>query len=64
MATLTGEDVTECVGGAAGPGLDGLHRRYASARDPRLDKDRALAPALLAAELFGAEPTPSLRTLP
>ncbi|WP_356948812.1 3-deoxy-7-phosphoheptulonate synthase [Streptomyces cacaoi] len=42
MATLTGEDVTECVGGAAGPGLDGLHRRYASARDPRLDKDRRL----------------------
>jgi 3-deoxy-7-phosphoheptulonate synthase len=64
---LTGEDVTECVGGAAGPGLDDLHRRYESACDPRLNKDQALELAILVAELFDrpvrdVKPTPSSRT--
>jgi 3-deoxy-7-phosphoheptulonate synthase len=37
---LTGEDVTECVGG--GLGFEDLHRRYESACDPRLNGGQAL----------------------
>ncbi|TVQ62927.1 MAG: 3-deoxy-7-phosphoheptulonate synthase [Phycisphaerales bacterium] len=39
---LTGEDVTECVGGAAGVTEDGLHVNYASPCDPRLNYQQAL----------------------
>lgn len=39
---LTGEDVTECVGGAAGIGEDDLHANYASACDPRLNYQQSL----------------------
>ncbi|ANZ41493.1 phospho-2-dehydro-3-deoxyheptonate aldolase [Lentzea guizhouensis] len=47
---LTGEDVTECVGGAVG--LDDLHRSYESACDPRLNADQALELAVLVAEML------------
>ncbi|MFD5540336.1 3-deoxy-7-phosphoheptulonate synthase class II [Streptomyces sp. NPDC127079] len=49
---LTGEDVTECVGGGAALGFDDLHRRYESACDPRLNVDQALDLAFQVAELF------------
>ncbi|MEV5956594.1 3-deoxy-7-phosphoheptulonate synthase class II [Streptomyces sp. NPDC051987] len=49
---LTGEDVTECVGGGAGLGFDDLHRRYESACDPRLNGDQALDLAFRVAELL------------
>ncbi|WP_330177333.1 3-deoxy-7-phosphoheptulonate synthase [Streptomyces sp. NBC_01498] len=49
---LTGEDVTECVGGGAGLGFDDLHRRYESACDPRLNPGQALDLAFLVAEMF------------
>lgn len=39
---LTGEDVTECVGGATGIGEDDLHTNYASACDPRLNYQQSL----------------------
>ena len=39
---LTGEDVTECIGGAAGVTVDDLDRNYASACDPRLNYRQAL----------------------
>ncbi len=39
---LTGEDVTECLGGAAGITVDDLDRNYASACDPRLNYRQAL----------------------
>jgi 3-deoxy-7-phosphoheptulonate synthase len=39
---LTGEDVTECIGGAAGITLDDLDRNYATACDPRLNYRQAL----------------------
>ena len=39
---LTGEDVTECIGGAAGLTVDDLDRNYASACDPRLNYRQAL----------------------
>jgi 3-deoxy-7-phosphoheptulonate synthase len=39
---LTGEDVTECIGGASGVTLDDLDKNYASACDPRLNYRQAL----------------------
>lgn len=39
---LTGEDVTECVGGARGLDEDGLDRAYRSQVDPRLNAEQAL----------------------
>lgn len=49
---LTGEDVTECVGGGAELGFGDLHRRYESACDPRLNAGQALDLAFLVAEMF------------
>jgi 3-deoxy-7-phosphoheptulonate synthase len=39
---LTGEDVTECIGGAAGVTVEDLDKNYASACDPRLNYRQAL----------------------
>jgi 3-deoxy-7-phosphoheptulonate synthase len=39
---LTGEDVTECVGGASGVSEADLSRNYASVCDPRLNYEQAL----------------------
>jgi 3-deoxy-7-phosphoheptulonate synthase len=43
---LTGEDVTECVGGARGLTPDDLERAYESNVDPRLNCEQALEVAL------------------
>ena len=43
---LTGEDVTECVGGARGLDEEGLDRAYLSRVDPRLNYEQALEMAL------------------
>jgi 3-deoxy-7-phosphoheptulonate synthase len=43
---LTGEDVTECVGGASGVSEADLGRAYKSKVDPRLNYDQALEMAL------------------
>jgi 3-deoxy-7-phosphoheptulonate synthase len=39
---LTGEDVTECTGGARGLGEADLERAYKSQVDPRLNGEQAL----------------------
>lgn len=39
---LTGEDVTECLGGASGVTIDDLDKRYATACDPRLNYRQSL----------------------
>jgi len=39
---LTGEDVTECIGGARGLGESDLERAYQSQVDPRLNAEQAL----------------------
>ncbi|MEV0696047.1 3-deoxy-7-phosphoheptulonate synthase class II [Streptomyces sp. NPDC050388] len=39
---MTGQDVTECVGGSAGIGHDDLPLRYESACDPRLNREQSL----------------------
>ena len=47
---LTGEDVTECTGGARGLSDADLRRAYLSTVDPRLNYEQALELALLIAE--------------
>jgi 3-deoxy-7-phosphoheptulonate synthase len=50
---LTGEDVTECIGGAAGIGEHDLTRNYASPCDPRLNYQQSLELAFLLAGAMG-----------
>ncbi len=47
---LTGEDVTECIGGAGGLDEAGLKRAYRSTVDPRLNYEQALEMAMLIAK--------------
>jgi 3-deoxy-7-phosphoheptulonate synthase len=47
---LTGDDVTECTGGARGLTDADLQRAYRSSVDPRLNHDQALELAMLIAE--------------
>ena len=49
---LTGQDVTECVGGAQRLGERDLATNYASACDPRLNYHQSLEMAFLLARLF------------
>ena len=49
---LTGEDVTECVGGAQDLTDVDLPGRYASACDPRLNTQQSLELAFLVAEML------------
>ena len=46
---LTGEDVTECVGGASGVREEDLSNNYATLCDPRLNYQQALELAFLLA---------------
>lgn len=47
---LTGDDVTECLGGAEGVSTDDLARRYRTACDPRLNAQQSLELASHVAE--------------
>jgi 3-deoxy-7-phosphoheptulonate synthase len=51
---LTGDDVTECVGGGDPIGEDGLGERYETLCDPRLNRTQSLELAFLVAELLEA----------
>jgi len=53
---LTGEDVTECIGGAAGITLADLDRNYATACDPRLNYRQALEMGFHIAKRLGSHP--------
>ena len=46
---LTGENVTECTGGARGLGDDNLAQAYRSRVDPRLNYEQSLEMAMLVA---------------
>ena len=50
---LTGDDVTECVGGGAQLSPDDLVSRYESVCDPRLNRAQALELAFLVAGMLG-----------
>ncbi|KAJ5774091.1 hypothetical protein N7457_008987 [Penicillium paradoxum] len=52
---LTGEAVTECVGGAAGLTEEGLGERYTTFCDPRLNEKQALELAFLVAGFYREE---------
>lgn len=52
---LTGEAVTECVGGGAGLTEEGLHERYETFCDPRLNEKQALELAFLVAGFYREE---------
>ena len=49
---LTGDDVTECVGGTGGVLEDGLGERYETACDPRLNRQQSLELAFLVADML------------
>jgi 3-deoxy-7-phosphoheptulonate synthase len=51
---LTGEDVTECTGGARGLADVDLQRAYKSSVDPRLNYEQALELSLMLAEQLRA----------
>lgn len=52
---LTGQDVTECMGGAQAIGDDDLSSRYHTHCDPRLNASQALELAFLIAEMLKLE---------
>lgn len=52
---LTGDDVTECVGGGSEVRFEDLHLRYESACDPRLNRGQSMDLAFRVAEWFRAE---------
>ena len=51
---LTGEDVTECLGGAMEISDEDLNSRYETACDPRLNTSQSLELAFLVAEMLQA----------
>ena len=53
---LTGDDVTECLGGASGVTEDDLARAYRTQLDPRLNYEQAMEMALLLARLMSLSP--------
>src|SRR3984957_18777810 len=52
---MTGQDVTECIGGARAVSHENLHDRYHTYCDPRLNAEQAIEVAFLVAELLKAE---------
>jgi 3-deoxy-7-phosphoheptulonate synthase len=52
---LTGEDVTECIGGARGLAEEDLARAYKTQVDPRLNAEQALELAMLIARRAGSD---------
>lgn len=58
---LTGDDVTECVGGASGVTEADLSRAYRSQVDPRLNYEQALEMALLLSRLMAQQPGSRVR---
>jgi len=52
---LTGEDVTECLGGAMEISDEDLNSRYETACDPRLNRRQALDLAFTVAEMYGEQ---------
>ncbi|WP_037577279.1 class II 3-deoxy-7-phosphoheptulonate synthase [Phaeacidiphilus oryzae] len=52
---LTGDDVTECIGGGDEVFVDDLHQRYETACDPRLNRSQSLDLAFLVAEMYRSQ---------
>ncbi len=58
---MTGEDVSECIGGAAGITVNDLDRNYSSACDPRLNYRQALEMGFRMAKRLGSHARSSSR---
>jgi 3-deoxy-7-phosphoheptulonate synthase len=56
---LTGDDVTECLGGGEALLEDDLHNRYESVCDPRLNRVQSLELSFLVAEMLRAAHVPT-----
>ncbi|GAA2398864.1 3-deoxy-7-phosphoheptulonate synthase class II [Streptomyces glaucosporus] len=56
---LTGDDVTECVGGGNAVLPEDLHHRYETACDPRLNHAQSLDLAFRLAEMYRDRPSPA-----
>ena len=54
---LTGDDVTECIGGSGGLVESDLPMRYQTACDPRLNHAQSLELAFLVSEMLAARPS-------
>jgi 3-deoxy-7-phosphoheptulonate synthase len=52
---LTGDNVTECIGGASGVSEADLHRDYRTQVDPRLNYEQAMEMAFLLAQLMAQD---------
>ena len=52
LVEMTGDDVTECIGGGEQIDEDGLAHRYESVVDPRLNRVQSLELAFLVAEML------------
>jgi 3-deoxy-7-phosphoheptulonate synthase len=61
---MTGQNVTECTGGAHAITDEGLNDRYHTLCDPRLNAEQAIEMAFLLAELLKAERTGRAKPLP
>jgi 3-deoxy-7-phosphoheptulonate synthase len=57
---LTGENVTECIGGARGLSEEDLQRSYHTQVDPRLNYEQALEVTMLIARKMAAAPFPRI----
>lgn len=53
---LTGDEVTECLGGSGGPAETSLPVRYETACDPRLNRTQSLELAFLVAQMLAGPP--------
>jgi len=49
---MTGDNVTECIGGARNIADTELHRRYNTSCDPRLNAEQSLEVAFQIAEMI------------
>ena len=52
---LTGDDVTECVGGTEGVAETDLADRYETACDPRLNREQSRELAFMVAEMLASD---------
>jgi 3-deoxy-7-phosphoheptulonate synthase len=61
---MTGQDVTECIGGARAITYEGLSDRYHTVCDPRLNAEQSVDMAFLIAELLKQERGGKVRPMP
>jgi len=60
---MTGDNVTECIGGQSQIGEPDLVKAYKSAVDPRLNYDQAMEMAFLIADELKSEQNGDIKTV-